>query len=379
MHSEGSSDARWRALFESRRGVSAQSRTGTLTDGPSDPPAHGPRRPARGRPRLAVGLLLTALVLVAASWASLLFGSEHITVNDVLRAVFDPDLSDRAQLVVREERIPRTVAGLLTGAALGLAGAVMQGVARNPLADPGILGVNSGASVAVVFGIGILGFTSPSQYIWFGFIGALVAAVLVYSVGSLGREGATPVKLALAGAATTAVLTSLTTAILLTDREVFDRFRFWKVGSLSGRDAEVLWQAAPFIAVGVLFALTLGPQLNALSLGDDIARALGQRVGVARLLSAAAVVLLCGAATTIAGPIGFVGLVIAHASRMITGPDYRWILPYSALLAPALILVSDVAGRFIGRPGEVQVGIVTAVVGAVPFIVLVRRRNLAEL
>jgi iron complex transport system permease protein len=347
----------------------------SLTDEASDRPTHTPRRPARSRPQLAVGLLLTVLVLVAATWASLLFGSEHITVDDVLRAVFDPDLSDKAQLVVREERVPRTVAGLLTGAALGLAGAVMQGVARNPLADPGILGVNSGASVAVVFGIGVLGFTAPSQYIWFGFI----AAVLVYSVGSLGREGATPVKLALAGAATTAILTSLTTAILLTDRQVFDRFRFWKVGSLSGRDAEVLWQAVPFIAVGVLFALTLGPQLNALSLGDDIARALGQRVGVARLVSAAAVVLLCGAATTIAGPIGFVGLVIAHAARMITGPDYRWILPYSALLAPALILLSDVVGRFIGRPGEVQVGIVTAVVGAVPFIVLVRRRNLAEL
>ncbi|MFJ5228129.1 FecCD family ABC transporter permease [Streptomyces sp. NPDC088400] len=351
----------------------------SLTDEASDRPTHTPRRPARSRPQLAVGLLMTVLVLVAATWASLLFGSEHITVDDVLRAVFDPDLSDKAQLVVREERVPRTVAGLLTGAALGLAGAVMQGVARNPLADPGILGVNSGASVAVVFGIGVLGFTAPSQYIWFGFIGALVAAVLVYSVGSLGREGATPVKLALAGAATTAILTSLTTAILLTDRQVFDRFRFWKVGSLSGRDAEVLWQAVPFIAVGVLFALTLGPQLNALSLGDDIARALGQRVGVARLVSAAAVVLLCGAATTIAGPIGFVGLVIAHAGRMITGPDYRWILPYSALLAPSLILLSDVVGRFIGRPGEVQVGIVTAVVGAVPFIVLVRRRNLAEL
>ncbi|MFF5565703.1 FecCD family ABC transporter permease [Streptomyces sp. NPDC012623] len=344
-----------------------------------DAPPREAGRPVRGRPLLALGLVTALLALVAVAWASLLFGSGDVTAGDVLHGLFDPDLSVKGQLIVREERIPRTVAGLMTGAALGLAGSVMQGVARNPLADPGILGVNAGASVAVVFGIGVLGLTEPGQYIWFGFLGALLAAVLVYSIGSLGREGATPVKLALAGAATSAILGSLTTALLLRDRMLFDRFRYWKVGSLSGRDPDLLWQALPFIVVGVVFALGLGPRLNALSMGDDIARALGQRVGAARLGAAASVVLLCGAATAIAGPIGFVGLIVAHAARLVTGPDYRWILPYSVLLAPVLILVSDIVGRVVLQPGEVQVGIVTAVIGAVPFLVLVRRRKQVEL
>ncbi|MEW1721965.1 iron ABC transporter permease [Streptomyces sp. NPDC093109] len=345
-------------------------------------PVESPRtvpRPVRGRRALALGLVAAALLLVAVVWGSLLFGAGEVTAGEVLRGLFAFDPSAKGQLIVREERVPRTVAGLLTGAALGPAGAVMQGVARNPLADPGILGVNAGAAVAVVFGIGVLGLGEPDQYLWFGFAGALLAAVLVYSIGSLGREGATPVKLALAGAATSAVLGSLTTAMMLKDRMLFDRFRFWKVGSFSGREPELLWQALPFIALGVVIALALGPRLNALSLGDDLARALGQRVGLARLGSAAVVVLLCGAATAVAGPIGFVGLVVAHSARMLTGPDYRWILPYSLLLAPILVLVSDILGRVIIDPGEVQVGIVTAVVGAVPFVVLVRRRKLVEL
>ncbi|MFD7287596.1 FecCD family ABC transporter permease [Streptomyces sp. NPDC059863] len=336
-------------------------------------------RAVRSRPLLAAGLSATAIILTVVIWASLAIGSGDAGAGDVVRALFDPDMSDKGQLIVREVRVPRTVAGLLAGAALGLAGAVMQGVARNPLADPSLLGINAGASVVVVFAIGVLGLTEPSQYIWFGFLGALGAAVLVYGVGSLGREGATPVKLALAGAATTAVLTSLTTAMLLADRQTFDQFRFWQVGSIADRDTAVLWQALPFIAVGAVFALALGPRLNALSLGDDLARALGQRVGLARLASAAAVVLLCGAATAIAGPIGFVGLLVPHAARIVTGPDYRWILPYSLLLAPVLVLVSDIVGRVVARPGEVQVGIVTAAIGAIPFVLLVRRRNLVEL
>lgn len=337
-----------------------------------------PRR-TRGRPLLATGLLITACVLVLAVAASLAIGSGTVPLGDVFHGVFDPDTGVKGQLIVREVRIPRTVAGLLAGAALGLAGTVMQGVARNPLADPTLLGVNSGASVAVVCAISVLGIGAPSQYIWFGFLGALLAAVLVYGVGSLGREGATPVKLALAGAATSAVLTSLTSAILLSDRESFDRFRFWQVGALNLRDADVLWKAAPFIAVGAVLALLLGPQLNGLALGDDLARGLGQRVGPARLLSAAAVVLLCGSATVVAGPIGFVGLAVPHAARLITGPDYRWVLPYSMLMAPIVLLLADILGRLVAGPGELQVGVVTAGLGCIPFIWLVRRRKLVEL
>ncbi|QFR97810.1 FecCD family ABC transporter permease [Streptomyces tsukubensis] len=347
----------------------------------------GPLAPSSGRgtgaphrpPALVGGLLLLAVVLVLLVWASLAVGSGSVGMADVVRGVFSPDPHNKGQLIVQEVRIPRTAAGLLAGVALGLAGTVMQGVARNPLADPGILGVNSGASAAVVLAMSVLGLSAPSQYIWFGFAGALVASVLVYGIGALGREGATPLKLALSGAATSAVLMSLTTAMLLGDDKTFDQYRFWQVGSLSGREAPVLWQALPFIVVGAVFALALGPKLNALSLGDDLARGLGQRVGPARLASAGAVVLLCGAATVVAGPIGFVGLVIPHAARIFTGPDYRWILPYSALLAPSLLLAADIVGRVIARPGEVQVGIVTAAIGAIPFIVLVRRRDMAEL
>ncbi|MHB9757562.1 FecCD family ABC transporter permease [Streptomyces sp. BYX5S] len=333
----------------------------------------------RSRNALAAGLLPLALVLAGAVLLSLVVGSGDVPLGDVLAGLFHPDRADRAQLIVREVRVPRTVAGLLAGVALGLAGTVMQGIARNPLADPGLLGVNAGASVFVVFAISVLALTDPAQYIWFGFLGACLAALLVYGVGSLGRDGATPVKLALSGAAVAAALGSVTSAMLLTDRSTFDQFRFWQVGSLNGREPDVLWQALPFIVVGSLLALALGPQLNTLALGDDTARGLGQRIALARLAAAACVVLLCGAATVVAGPIAFVGLAVPHAARLITGPDHRWILPYSALLAPAALLLADIAGRVVARPGEVQVGVMTAALGAIPFVVLVRRRNMVEL
>lgn len=336
-------------------------------------------RRKRSRPVLALGLLAALAVLFLTAVASLAIGSGDVPFRDVVDGVLDPDVSVKGQLIVQEVRIPRTVAGLLAGAALGLAGTVMQGVARNPLADPQLLGINAGASVAVVCSITLLGFTVATQFIWFGFLGALLAALLVYGVGSLGREGATPVKLALAGAATAAVLTSITSAILLQDRGSYDQFRFWQLGALTARSSEVLWQVSPFILVGTVLALALGPQLNALSLGDDLARGLGQRVGAIRMVSALAVVVLCGAATVVAGPIGFVGLAVPHAARLITGPDYRWVLPYSMVLAPVMLLVADIVGRVIARPGEVQVGVITAAIGCIPFIWLVRRRKLVEL
>ncbi|MFD7712445.1 FecCD family ABC transporter permease [Streptomyces sp. NPDC059786] len=335
---------------------------------------------ARRRPTaLVAGLVAIALALAVMCAVSLLVGSGDVPLHDVVQGVFSPDRGIRGQLVVQEVRIPRTLAGLLAGVALGLAGTVMQGIARNPLADPGLLGVNSGAAVTVVFAISVLSLTEPSQYIWFGFLGACVAATVVYGVGSLGRDGATPVKLALSGAATTAILGSLTNAMLLTDSRTFDQFRFWQVGALGGREPDVLWQALPFIATGAVLALLLGPSLNALALGDDIARGLGQRTVAVRLVCAVCVVLLCGAATAVAGPIGFVGLAVPHAARLVTGPDYKWILPYSALLAPTVLLFADVVGRVVARPGEVQAGVVTAALGAIPFVLLVRRRKTVEL
>ena len=256
---------------------------------------------------------------------------------------------------------------------------MMQGVTRNPLADPGLLGVDAGAALAVVIGIHTFGVTSLTGYVWFAFVGAGLASVVVYLLGSVGRGGATPVKLALAGAALTALLTSLTSAVLLLDVQTLDVFRFWAVGSLAGRDAEVVAQVAPFLVAGAALALASSRALNTLSLGDDVARSLGQRVHLTRGLSALAIVLLCGAATAAAGPIGFVGLTVPHVARAICGPDYKWILPWSLVLAPTLLLSADVVGRLIARPGEVQVGIVTAFIGAPFFIALVRRRKLADL
>ncbi|WP_306216214.1 FecCD family ABC transporter permease [Actinoplanes sp. RD1] len=328
---------------------------------------------------LSTGLVVSAAALAAAALLSLTVGAQHIPFGTVMDALFHPDPGNGQHLIITESRIPRTVVGLLAGAALGLAGAVIQAVTRNPLADPGILGVNAGAALFVVFGISVLGITSLTGYVWLGFAGAAIASVVVYTIGSLGRGGATPVKVALAGAAMSAALTSLTTAVLLTDVAAFDQFRFWQVGSLAGRGMDIALQGLPFVAVGIVVALASTRSLNALALGDDVAASLGQNVATARIVAAVAVVLLCGTATAMAGPIGFVGLVVPHVARMITGPDHRWLLPYSMLFAPLLLLLADVLGRVVANPGEVQVGIVTAVIGAPIFVALARRKRLAEL
>ena len=328
---------------------------------------------------LAVGLLVAIGVLGLVALVSVAVGAKSIPLGSVLDALFDDDPTNNDHLIVRSLRVPRTIVGLLVGAALGAGGALMQGLTRNPLADPGILGVNAGAALFVVIGIYWFGLQSLLGYVWFAFAGAAVASLIVYSLGSLGREGATPVKLALAGAALTAMMGSITTAILLMDVDTLDQFRFWNVGSLSGRTSTIALNVAPFVLVGLLMAVTSGPLLNGLALGDDVARGLGQRIGLSRIVGAVAIVLLCGAATAAAGPIVFVGLAVPHIARVITGPDYRWVIPYSIVLAPVLLLGSDIVGRVIARPGEVQVGIVTAVFGAPVFIFLVRRRKMAEL
>jgi iron complex transport system permease protein len=351
-------------------------------------PADGSRSGYPGRLRAGLlhagvwrGTLLLALLalLVTVLLASVAYGSKAIPLGVVLDGLFDFDAANPDHLIVRSLRVPRTIVGGLVGAALGLAGALMQGVTRNPLADPGILGVNAGAALFVVTGIHVFEVASLSGYVWFAFAGAALTSVAVYLVGSLGREGATPVKLALAGAAITAMLASITSAILLLDLTTLDQFRFWVVGSLSNRTGKVATQVAPFIGTGIVAALCAGPVLNAMALGDDVARSLGQRVALARAAVGLVIVLLVGGATAAAGPIAFVGLAVPHVARAITGPNYRWVLPYSAVLAPMLLLGADIVGRIVDRPAEVQVGIVTAVIGAPCFIALVRYRKLAEL
>jgi iron complex transport system permease protein len=328
--------------------------------------------------RLAVGLASVGLLVVGVSALSLMVGARHVAFEDIVRAFTDFDGSE-GHLIVRELRVPRTLVGLMAGVCLGLSGAVMQGLSRNPLADPGILGVSAGASLAVVVGITVFGVGSASGYVWFSFAGALAASLVVYGLGAAGGAGATPVKLTLAGAALSAVLGAVTSGLIIVDDNALDRYRFWVAGSLTGRTNELVVQLAPFAIVAMLVALLCARSLNVLSMGDDVATSLGVRVGRARAGAAAAVVLTAGVAVAAAGPIGFVGLTVPHVARSITGPDHRWLLPYSAAFGAVLVIGADVLGRVIARPGEVQVGIVTALIGAPVFVALVRRAKLSEL
>ncbi|NYI07928.1 FecCD family ABC transporter permease [Allostreptomyces psammosilenae] len=338
-------------------------------------PAHHPppHRAAWARPALLLGLLVA---LAAAVFASLAIGTKAVPMADVLAALGGSDAGDA--VVVRELRMPRTLLGLLVGLALGVAGAVAQDITRNPLGDPGLLGISAGGAFAVAASIGLLGLTGPLEYVWFGFLGAALAGALAYLVGGTGRGGSTPAKLALAGAAVTFLLDGFTSALVLLNVRTLDQYRYWAVGSLAGRDGEVGLLLLPFVAAGLLLALAISSRLNALALGDDVATSLGTRVGLTRGLGALAVILLTGAAVAAAGPITFVGLVVPHAVRAFIGPDARWLIPCSGLAGGTLVLAADVVGRMVARPGELEVGVVTALVGAPFLIALVKRGKLKE-
>lgn len=329
--------------------------------------------------RRATGILILAIILAVVTLASLAVGAKAIPLRTVIEAFTDYDRANTDHLVVRELRLPRTIVGLLVGASLGVAGVVMQAVTRNPLADPGILGVNAGASLAVVLAIWGFGITQILGLVWFAFIGAAITSVVVYVLGSIGRGGVTPVRLALAGAALNALLFALTRAVTLLDANTLDQFRFWAVGSLSGRDASVAWQLSGFIAVGLLISVAITRPLNALGLGEDAAASLGVKVNQTRVLSGLAIMLLCGAAVAAVGPIGFVGLVVPHAVRGWFGPDHRWLVPACALAGPGLLLFCDTIGRVVARPGEIQAGVMTAAIGGPAFVFLVRRMRMIRL
>nr|WP_281361908.1 iron ABC transporter permease [Nakamurella aerolata] len=308
---------------------------------------------------------------------SLRLGSRDVSWSDVFAVLTGPPEGfDQASIA---RRIPRTVLALLAGAALAVSGAVMQGVTRNPLADPGILGVNMGASLAVVIGIAFFGLSTADGYIWFALVGASVVAVLVYSIGSLGRGGATPLKLALAGAATAAALSSLVSAIVLPRANIAGGVQAWQLGGVGGGTYPNIRTVLPFLVVGFVICLLTARGLNSLALGDELAAGLGERVAVTRAVAALGAVLLCAAVTAIAGPIGFVGLVVPHACRLLTGVDHRWLLPFSALGGAALLTLADVVGRVVTPPAEIEVSIITALIGAPLFIAIVRRRKVTAL
>ncbi len=335
--------------------------------------------PGRDRPpsrpgRRAAGLGVALLLLLAVLALSIAFGARSLTLGQVWQGLVDEN-SD-TYTVVHRMRLPRTLLGLLVGVGLGLAGGVMQALTRNPLADPGLLGINAGASAAVVTALTFLGITSFTGYVWFAMAGAATVSVLVYAVG--GGRGATPARLALAGAALNAALYSYVNAAMLLKAESLEKMRFWSVGSLASAQMSTVVRVLPFIAVGTLLALALARPLNAMALGDDAARAVGARPNRVRAAAIVAITLLCGAATAACGPLVFVGLMVPHLVRAITGPDLRWLLPYCAVLAPVLLLGADVLGRVLGSPGEIQVGIVTAVAGGPLFLYFVRRGQVAQ-
>ena len=322
-------------------------------------------------------LLAGAAVLVLVVLASLAVGSNPLSVGRVWHALVAPDGGEAAS-IVWDLRVPRTLLGLVVGAALAAAGVLLQALTRNPLAEPRILGISAGASLGVVVAITLFGIGSLAGYVWFGIAGALGAGLLVFGVAARTRDGASPVTLALVGAALDASLGAITAGLLSADARTFEEFRFWVVGGLTGRDSGVAVQVLPFLLTGLVLAAFVARGLDSLALGDDVARGLGTRVGLTRLGGGAAAVLLTGAGVAAAGPIAFVGLAVPHIARSLVGTDQRWVLATSVLIGPALLLTADVVGRVVALPGEVSAGIVTALIGAPLLAVLVTRAKVVS-
>lgn len=334
-------------------------------------------RSNRNAARRLSGVAALLVLLGLAAILSVAFGARNVGWPEIVAA-----LSGQVETIgdaAVASRLPRTLLAILAGAALGVSGGVMQGLTRNPLADPGLLGVNAGAALAVVIGIAWFGIDETTSYIWTAIAGAGIAACAVYAIASLGQGGATPLRLALAGAAITAALSSLTTAVVLPRGDIGGLVQSWLVGGVGGATYGQLLPVLPFLATGFVITLLAARKLNMLALGDDTAAGLGEKVSVARAMSAVGAVLLCGSITAVCGPIGFVGLVVPHACRLLAGGDYRWLLPFSALGGAVLLTFSDVAGRLVAHPSELDVGIVTAFIGAPVFIWIVRNRKVGAL
>lgn len=325
---------------------------------------------------LFLGILICALLFAAA--ASFAFGSKNVPITDVVKVLLHNEHSSYVSMIVLE-RIPRTLFALLAGAGLGMAGSIMQSVTRNPIADPSILGIHTGAALSVVIGIAFLNISTYTQYIWMALAGGAFTALLVYGIAMTGIDGATPIKLALSGAVISAALSSVVSAIMLPRSEVMNTYRFWQVGSVSGANYESILSILPFLLIGGVIAVLLAPSLNALALGDELASSLGVRTGRVRMLGAVCSVLLCGSITAIAGPIGFVGLMIPHVMRLLFGSDVRGNIALSAVGGAVLLLSADIIGRVLGSPGEVEVGIITAFLGAPVLMIIAMKAKVNAL
>ncbi len=323
---------------------------------------------------LTIGIIILLLCIIS----SIVFGSKLISIENVYNAIFNSKISNYEVNVVLS-RLPRTFFGLLAGAALAFSGSLMQAITKNPIADPSILGVNTGAALSVVIGITFFNIQTKVQYIWLAFFGAMITAIVVYGIASIGRDGATPIKLALAGAAMTTSLLSLINITILPNIDAMNKFRFWQVGSIGGASWDDILIILPYLIFAFILGLITIPSLNTLALGDEIATSLGLNVNRTRLLSSFSAVLLCSTITAIAGPISFIGLMVPHLMRAIFGPDLKKIIPFSILGGSCLLLLSDVLGRLIGWPRELETGIVTAMIGAPIFIIIIRKVKISSL
>jgi len=320
---------------------------------------------------LVIGLAFSIVLLLFCLFASITLGAADISLNEILTAFTAFDGSTE-HLIIRTLRVPRALIAMMVGAALAVAGSLMQGLTRNPLADPSILGIEAGAALAVVGAVFLLGTSSLTVYAWFSFAGAGLAAIAVYSLSSLGRGGPTPLKLTVAGSALYYLLSSLMLGILILNQRTLDEVRFWLAGSIAGRDLNLLLQVLPYLLAGLGLALALGKPITALTLGEDVARGLGLRTGWIKVGAAISVILLAGSSVAVAGPIGFLGLFVPHIARFLVGTDYRWILPYSAVFGAILLLLADIAARLVIKPQELPVGVLTILMGAPFFIYLAR-------
>ncbi|MEB3357715.1 MAG: iron ABC transporter permease [Synechococcales bacterium] len=323
---------------------------------------------------LFLGLVIGAILLILCLFASIGLGAAEITPSEVGQALFAFDETSTEHLIIRTVRLPRSLIAVLVGSGMAIAGAIMQGLTGNPLASPSILGVSTGAAFAVVLATFVLGVSSLSVYAWFALAGGAITAGLVYLFAALGPGGVTPLNLTLAGTVFSTLIATLTSGILVLNQQTLEQVRFWLAGSLAGGDLALVQQVIPYLLLGFLLALGLGRQVTTLSLGESVAKGLGQNTAWIKVLGAISVVLLVGGSVSIAGPIGFVGLIVPHFVRFLVGVDYRWILPYAAILGAVMLLLADICARLVIRPQELPVGLVMPLLGAPFFIYLIRTR-----
>jgi iron complex transport system permease protein len=323
-----------------------------------------------------VGVIIGVLLILLLMWCSVIFGLTKITPQMVIDSYTEFNGSNE-HIIIKDTRIPRAFIAAAVGSSLAIAGTIMQGLTSNPLASPSIFGINAGASFFVVLGISLLGITSLEFFSWLAFLGAAVASIIVYVLGSMGRDGLTPIKLTLAGAAIAALFSSLTQGILTLNEQALDQVLFWLAGSVQGRDLDLLISVIPYLIIGWACSLLIGSKMNVLNMGEDVAKGLGQRTLLVKIFGALIVVFLAGGSVAIAGPIGFIGIIVPHISRWLVGIDYRWVIPYSAILGAMLLLLADIGARYIIMPAEVPVGVMTAFIGA-PFFIYIARRGITR-